>query len=769
MLHFKKDVDISKITSNTLKEYFSFKEQTLDCITFFQIGTFYETFFEDAKILSDITGVTLSSRNFSGVGEVLQAGIPITSISSYIKLLLGKDYKICLCQENKNDETIKTRKLTRIFTKGTIVENELLDIDENNYILALYQDKNKINLAYADVSTGQFYKTSGNLEEIKLELEKIEPNELLILEKQNDIFKDISSKYNTTYLNNQTKKINAENLIINYCKCMQQDFCTKLDKLKEYNIKNYLTMDNVTRRNLELTRTRRYLKRKGSLLWFLNDTKTAMGARLLKKYLNEPLLNIDEILNRQNAVEELVKNKDILSELQKTMEKFSDLSRICSKISNSTILPKDLLQIAKNSDIIKNLYEICSKLNSNLLKLNKEELDETIEFANEVKTAIKKEPSNELKSGDIINSGYHANLDYLKNSLNSCLKEITAFETKEKNRLEINNLKILSSRILGYYIEIPTSKTQKVPNDYLRKQALANCSRYTTEKLQNIEQEIFKLQYQINELEYELYCQLRLQALKFVDTIRELAKQIARIDVLASFAGCAIVNNLSKPIFNNEKIYIKNGFHPSLLKLKNEITRNDTELSNGTMIVLTGANMSGKSTFLKYNAIILLLAQIGSFIPAQSANLTIVDKIFMRQGSTDDIINNNSSFMVEMNDLKYILDNITDSSIVFLDEPAKSTNAKEGGAISRAFCEYLLLNHNAKVIVTTHNEELTKIEKQYPSRAFNYVIGNSETSELVINDRKIRKGVINSSLAINTAKLANLPKELIELALVYAK
>ena len=320
---------------------------------------------------------------------------------------------------------------------------------------------------------------------------------------------------------------------------------------------------------------------------------------------------------------------------------------------------------------------------------------------------------------------------------------------------------------MGYYIEIPYVKRHCVPNDYLRKQELSNCVRYTTQKLKTLEEQAYNLRYKINQLEYELYCEIRKLASKFTDTIRNLAKDIARIDVLVSYSRCAKINNLTKPKFNSTSIQIKDGFHPSLIKLKNDIVVNDTALDDGAMIVLTGANMSGKSTYLKYNAIICLLSQIGSYIPASNANLPIVDKIFIRQGSTDDIINNNSSFMVEMTDLKFIIDNATNSSFILLDEPAKSTNAKEGGAIARAFCEYLLSYFEAKIIIATHNTELTKLEENYPNRVHNYVIGNANEAPSSINDRKVKRGVISTSLAINTAILANLPREIIENAKQY--
>ena len=763
-----KQVDKSRLKSNVLKEYLAFKEENAEAILLFQIGGFWETFFHDAKIFSEITGVTLGTRKIKDTGEILQAGIPLHTLDLYIKKILNEDYKVCLCAQFQNDDNEFYREITRTYTKGTIIENEFLDSTENNYIALIYKEQDIYQLIYADVSTGQFYKTKGHFEQISIEIEKVEPNELLVFKGQESIFKDIISKNNTTFLDDlEYKDCKSENALVRYYKLNQKSYSVELDKIIEYNIESFLAMDHITRRNLELTRTRRFLKKKGSLVWFLNYTKTPMGSRLLKKYVSEPLLDVEKIKKRQDAVEELVCNRRLLESTEQILEHFCDLSRMCAKISNSTIFPKDLFQIVTNSKSLEDIYNICTKFNSPLLKVNRNKLSETLRLASKIKSAIKENSPNEITKGGIINEGYDAHLDYLRSKLNNSFEELDKYEASEKKRLDIEKLKIDSSNAIGYYIEIPASRINKVPKEYLRKQALTSCSRYTTEKLKKIETEIFNLKFQINGLEYDLYCDIRKQAAKFVEIIRKLANDIARIDVLASYSRAAIINGLTRPDFNSDGIFIKNGFHPSLIKLKNEVVKNDTNLSNGSMIILTGANMSGKSTYLKYNAIICLLSQIGSFIPADSANLTITDKIFIRQGSTDDIINNNSSFMVEMNDLKFILDNITNSSIVMLDEPAKSTNAQEGGAIARAFCEYLLSKHSAKVILATHNCELTKLEEQFPSRALNYVIGNADLSQITINDRKIKRGIMSSSMAINTAILANLPAEIISHARNY--
>ncbi len=768
MIFNSNDVDINKIKSTLLKEYLSFKRENYDSILLFQVGEFFETFFQDAKIFSQITGATLTSRSFKEIGEVAQAGVPVKSVDIYIKKLLNENYKVCLCPQFKDENNNFYRKITRTYTKGTIIENDFLDAYENNYILCAYHKDGICYLSYADVSEGQFYKTKDTFEKIKIEIEKISPDEFLICKNQENIFKDLTKKFNTTVLDEEYFNCEIiENSILMYCENTQKQYMAKLDKIIEYKINTFLTMDEITRRNLELTRTKRFLKKKGSIFWFLNYTKTPMGARLLKKYLSEPLLDKAQIQIRQNAIRELIQNKKLITSFENIMEQFCDLSRICARLSNTTIYPKDLFQLVNNSKDIENLNNLCNKLKSSLFKIKQKELKKVLDITKEIKLAINENTSNDVKSGGIINDNYNSNLDYLRSKLKKISQDILSYEAQQKILLKTDKLKINSSASIGYYIEIPSSRQNSVPKEYLRKQILSSCARYTTEKLKEYEQEYFNLKFQINELEYSIYCEIRKRASEFVSVIRSLAKDIARIDVIVSFSRCTLVNNLSKPNFNSEGLYIKDGFHPSLIKLNNDVIKNDTNIDNSTMMILTGANMSGKSTYLKYNAIICILSQIGCFVPAKSANVTILDKIFLRQGSTDDIVNNISSFMVEMNDLKFIIDNITNSSLVLLDEPAKSTNAKEGAAIALAFCEYLLNHFEAKTIVVTHNLELTNLENKYPKKAYNYVIGSTNQENAAIQDRKLKRGVVQSSFAINTAILAQLPAEIINNAKSY--
>ncbi len=762
------EIDISKLQNGFLKQYIEFKEENKDSILLFQIGDFYETFFNDAKIFSEITGVTLGSRSVKNLGEVIQAGIPVHTVELYVKKLLSENLKVCICsQVAKENDEIK-RIITRKYTQGTIVENELLDFSENNYLLALYLDGKFVNIAYADVSSGQFYRTSADLYELKFEVDKISPNEILIYKSQLDQFKDIVSDYNVTLLDfdffDSKSSVDA---IIKYCEYTQKKFMPKLDEVIDYKVKSFLVLDNVTRRNLEIKRTRRYMKKQGSLLWFLNYTKTPMGTRLLKKCIDEPLLNILNINLRLDAVSELIVNKEKIDKLNLCLQQFCDLSRICAKVSNSTILPKDLFLLVKSAQTIEDLYGVCSSFNSDLLKIKSGHIKEIVDFSKVVKLALSENSSDDIRCGGVINCGFDSNLDYYRDKLKKLEDKVVECFKTIKRKLSFEKLKTGYSKVIGYYCELPLSREKNLSGDFIRKQVLSNSVRYTTTELQNLENEIFGLKYKINEFEHSLYVKIRQDANLFVDKIRDIAKEIARVDVLNSFAVCAINNDLKRPEFKEQNLFIKNGFHPALLGGKEYITKNDTDFKDNSIIILTGANMSGKSTYLKHNAIIPILAQIGSFVPADCAQLSILDKIFVRQGTTDDIVNNSSSFMIEMNDLKFVIDNATDNSLILLDEPAKSTNTNEGGAIVKAFCDYLIMHFKTKTLIATHNLELTKLEAKYPSCVFNYVVGASNTSENINSDRKVTRGIVNSSLAINTAILANLPEEIINNAKKY--
>ncbi len=762
------EVDKASVKNEVIKEYIRFKNKYRDAIIFMQIGSFFETYFEDALLFSEITGVTLTSRKFKDFGEVQQAGIPDNSLNIYIKKILNSNQKVCICDQYQTKDKTFKRKISRVYTKGTVIESEFLDSGENNYIVSLYFKDGLGYLAYADVSTGQFYKTKGNLGAIIQEVDKLSPNEILITQKQKNVFQSVVENYNTTLLPiNYFDAEKIEDTILKYCNHTQLDYVPKLDDIVEYNTNSTMFIDTITKQNLEILRTKRYQKKEGSIFSFLNDTKTPMGTRLLRKYLNEPLLIPELIIKRQEAVKEVISKKHLIEKTDKILQSFIDLSRFCAGISNSTILPKDLLLIVKNSSELAEFVEISSGFKSEFIKIDPEKLKAVLYLSNKINKAISSSASNELKDGGIFKSGYNSRLDYYRDELSKVLNELNSYENNERERFGIKKLKIGYSRIIGYYIEFPFGKKNFIPQNYIKKQTLTNCIRCTNEQLGAFEQKALNLRYKINELEFELYKKLKEEVIEFVQVIRDLAKEIARFDVIVSFAKCAIKNNFICPKFNAEdRLEIKNGFHPCLIQLDNELVKNDTDIKSGQMIILTGANMSGKSTYIKHNAIICFLAQIGSYVPAGYANCSITDKIFMRQDSNDDISNNNSSFMVEMDDFKFILDNATSSSMVLLDEPAKSTTPEESSAIAKAYLEYLLKYNSPKIFVVTHNLDISKLESSHPNNVFNYMMGGN-LSDKIVMDRKVRRGVSKRSFAINTAQLADLPTEIIRNAKLY--
>ncbi len=754
------------IESDSLREYADFKNENPDDIILFQIGTFYETLFEDAKIFSETTGTALGVRNFKKGIQIIESGVPVSNLKTYLKMLLNNGLRVCICAQFCDEFGKYYRELTRKYTPGTISEDEFLEACENNYLASVFLKDDIYYFAYADVSTGQIYKTTLNLKQLRCEISKISPNEMLIPSSQKYLFENLISKCSTTILDDIYFDSNIEKSIDKYCKLTQKNYKSKLDKVIEYSPASYMTLDEMTRKNLELTRTNYLMKKKGSVLWFLNYTLTPMGARLLRKFLDEPLLNENEINQRLDAVDELYKNPNMLDRLRKILEQFSDILRFCNKISDVSILPKDLINLSRNTLLLNDLKNETEKLKSNFFKINPNNFEKLLKLSDAINGAVKKNCFNDLKSGNIIEDGYNSELDFLRSELKKIKAEIEKYAISQSKELSIKTLSVKYSPVIGYYIEIPSKYAINLPFGYYKKNSNSKVSRYTTDELTNYENDIQALQYKVNNLEYDLFKKLRILTANFISTIRKLAHEIAFIDVIASFAKCALENNLVRPCFSKNEIKIKEGYHPSLIKLNNEIIKNDTALIEGSMMILTGANMSGKSTYLKTNAIICLLSQIGSYIPAQFANIPIIDRIIFRQGAPDDIINNNSSFMVEMNDLKYITDNISDSSFILLDEPAKSTNLDESTAITKAFCEYILSNYKTKTIIATHNLGLTNLESKYPNRVQNFVMGlNNLNTEII--DRKIRKGVADNSKAINVALLAELPNEIIDLAKEY--
>ena len=481
-----------------------------------------------------------------------------------------------------------------------------------------------------------------------------------------------------------------------------------------------------------------------------------MGTRLLKQYISKPLINSKEINKRLDAVDELIQNKEKLNLIEETLANFSDISRMSSKISNSTILPKELYNLAISSQYFEKLENTLNGFNSKLLKTDTKKLNHLLDFAKTVKKALNNDSSDEIKEGKLINEGYNAELDFLKAERNKVLDDIEEYRISQIKKTGINNLKIGYDDKSGFYIEVAKHEALCTPKNYFKKEETSKSVHFYTIKLQEFEDKYRSQTHKINAIEYQLYCILKKNASSYIESIRNIASDIAKIDVLVSFALCAIKYNLSRPVFKDSTFLISKGCHPALFDTVEEIIKNDTEFQKDGVMILTGANMSGKSTYLKHNALICLMAQMGCFVPCENAKINIVDKIFFRQGALDDISNSASSFLIEMKDLKYIIDNTTNSSLILLDEPAKSTNPVESANIIKAYTEYMMEHFEVKMIIATHNIELTKLKNQKIKYFY------------MDTTKHLKQGIANTSQAIDIANIANLPKEIIEKAKSYS-
>jgi len=775
--------------SNIIKQYLNIKLQNLRTILFFRIGEFYETLCEDANTLSQECGVYLTKKEVGNGKMCPMAGVPVNSADAYIQKLLSKKLRVALCDQESDEKCPDTglikRRIVRTFSLGTVCDGEFLDSDSNNYICAVLQKENSFGFAYCDVSTGEFFITQGGLNEILSEMTKVNPSEFLapikpreikpftvIEEEKADLDEELTLKFKPTLVssksfNNLLIKCQhpeyelgnrCANAILAYVLETQQEYAPKLSKVESYDIYEYLVMDENARRNLELTENLSENKKYGSLFWAIDKTKTPMGRRLLKQWINQPLRNVEKIEARQDAVEELLKKPSLLEKLKDELKGCYDIARLSTKITNNSMMPGDFLSLKDSLCNISSFANILKECKSVYINFLNERYSTLEDFAGILSRTILDEPNNALKEGGLIKEGANSNLDFMKSKMFELQKQLEEYENKEKEN--IKGLKVGENRIIGYFIEVPNSQLKTVPEHYRQKQSLSNCTRYTTYELQELEQKINLLARKINELEYEIYVKLREYSKELVEDIRILAHNIAGLDVLHSFARCVLEYDYIRPqIKNGPEFEIREGAHPCASLFCENFIVNDTLLEERNFILLTGSNMSGKSTYLRQNALLVILTQMGSYIPAVAANIGIIDKIFTRMGSSDDLIHNKSSFMVEMLEVANILKNATHKSLILLDEVGKNTGVEEGPAIARAVSEYIIENVHAKTIFATHYHKLADLDKKY-SQAENLMM-SKETQH------KIKKGFLNKSYGIETAKDANLPDAVIEKAIHY--
>jgi len=827
------DVDINK-ASKFLKQYLTIKRENAECIIFFRLGDFYETYFEDAVVLSKVCGVLLTKRKFTELGDVLMAGVPHKNSEIYIQKLVAQKYKVSIVEQVQAKEDVKKgdiikREVIRTYSPGTLIEGEFLEASKNNFIASVLKNSDDISdteeavqaggeaflrsrfkerskrgggsrgnfpskarygLSYADVSTGEFFITEGELDEILCELSKIQPSELLLKiktrnietmkpvpEKEADIEKCIYENYPCTVIGKDLYNLDftdpslegcrlgllCANSIINYSKTTQKKFMPKLDNVKKYSIQSHLIMNLAARENLELNANSFDNKKYGSIVWALDNCKTFMGKRLLSSFLNEPLYDVSKINERLDGVCELISNGEKREKLSLLLDNLSDISRLSSKLSNGTIMPKELLAIKDSLKIAEEFKDVCSSFKSKILKTTGAD-DTILDFRNIIERSIKEEPSNYIKSGGIIKEGANGMLDNLRAEIEKTKIEIENYENELVLKSGVKNLKISYAKNTGYSIDVPISsiKTFKsaLDDDVVHKQKLSSYEKFGTKRLSVLEDKMLSLLLKSYELEFDIYSKLREYAKELTLPLRDFAFEIALKDVLLSFAIKAIEGNFTRPKFTSGiKYCAKKAYHPVLLKTLPKTDALDIMFSDNERIkLITGANMSGKSTYLRELGALVIMAQAGSYVPAEDFELSLVDKIFARMGSYDDMLNKNSAFMCEMLEIAGILNNAGEKSLILLDETGKSTSYKDGISSAYGVIKYIGDKVGARCAFATHFHSLHILEDEIPSlKNYKFNLENDPENGGEIFKRTLERGYTDDSMGLQTMRSAGVP------------
>ena len=782
-----------------MKQYNEIKKDYEDSILFFRLGDFYEMFFEDAVKASKELGLTLTSRNKEKDANVPLAGVPYHSASSYITKLVSKGYKVAICEQVEDPKSAKgivKREVVKVVTPGTVIDVDSLDSKSNNYLLSIREADGKIGIAYIDITTGEFkvteIKKEKDYSKLFNELNKIEPKEILLLD---SFYEDVREQIDDYVQKNQAsvsivgktrdgnkflmdyfgvislesygikdKKavIGAAAMALDYAQTMQLENELTVEKIEFLNTSNYAEINSITRKNLELTKNQREKTVYGSLLWVLDRCKTSMGTRLLKRYINNPLLNVKEIEKRQQDVQYFIDNILIREDLKEKLDNVYDLERLLGKIIFGNENGKDLLAL-KNT--LKSSIEIMNILKETNFfeEINVKKLYDVYVLIDE---SIDEDAPFTVREGGMIKRGYNQELDEIHQIMNSGKDFLLEIEQREKEATGIKNMKIKYNKVFGYFIEVTKSNLDLVPETYTRKQTLANAERFITPELKKYEDTIINSKAKISDLEYYLFKEISAQVKDERNILNSLAEKLAYLDVIVSFATIAIENDYVKPemLENSDILEIVEGRHPVVEKLigRSDFIANSTKLKEKErFVVLTGPNMSGKSTYMKQVALISIMAQVGSYVPAKEAKLSIVDKYLTRIGASDDILSGQSTFMVEMSEVSNILNNATEKSLIILDEVGRGTSTFDGVSIATAISIYIHNEIKAKTIFATHYHELTDLENKFDD-IVNYRIEVNEKDGKVIFLRNIVKGGADKSYGIEVAKLAGLPKEILK-------
>ncbi len=790
-----------------MQQYLETKKEYQDCILLYRLGDFYEMFYEDALTASKELEITLTGKNCGQEERAPMCGVPYHAVESYLNKLVSKGYKVAICEQVEDPKQAKgivRREVIRIVTPGTNLNLQALDESKNNYIFCIVYSPGKTGISMADVTTGDYYLTEvDDIRRLQDEIQKYGPSEIICNEQflvSGYDIEDLKNRLGITvyslashYFDEEGSRRNlmkhfkvnslsglgiedfpsgmiAAGALLTYLYETQKTSLAHFTHLYPYLISKYMLLDSATRRNLELTETLREKQKKGSLLGVLDRTKTAMGGRLLRKIIAQPLIDKEQMNLRLDAVEMLCKRSVDRDELREYLNAIYDLERLMGKISYKTANPRDLIAFRNSLAMLPSIKTLLHDLDTGLLTKIRNNTDTLEDIYHLIDDAILEEPPISIRDGGMIKEGFSENIDALRNAKRDGKNWLAALEEEDRERTGIKNLRIKYNKVFGYYFEVTNSYKDLVPEDYVRKQTLANAERYTTPRLKELEDTILNAEDKLSSLEYDLFCQIRDAIAAEVERIQRTARAIAKLDVLSALSYVAERNQYVRPSLNDKGVIdIKDGRHPVV----EQMTGNDMFISNDTYLdnqknciaVITGPNMAGKSTYMRQTALIVLLAQIGSFVPAKRANIGIVDRIFTRVGASDDLSSGQSTFMVEMNEVANILRNATADSLLVLDEIGRGTSTFDGLSIAWAVIEHISNRKilGAKTLFATHYHELTELEGKMDN-VNNYCIAVKEKGDDIVFLRKIVKGGADKSYGIQVAKLAGVPDMVIDRA-----
>ena len=791
-----------------MRQYFAVKERYSREIIFFRMGDFYEMFFDDAKVASEILGIALTSRS-KDKDAVPMAGVPVRAVNSYLSKLLKAGKRVAICEQvedPKDARGLVDREVVRVISPGTVTDEKLVGEKSNNFILSLVANRESsgeaFGLAWLDVTTGQFSIWESTSEPaVCAEISRLEPAECLLPESLSfqledypelslalessvqtpypDPFFDHTSAYRCLNEHFGTRtlegfgcdhlklSVRAGGGLIRYVSDTQKDALHHITKVSPYQAHRHLPMDRATRRALEITESYRGGERGGTLLSSLDSTSTALGARLLREWLLTPLSDVPAVLERQEAVAEIVEDQELMESLQSLLREVHDLERISTRISYRSANARDLLALARTLEIVPRLREDLRERKASFLRDAAGRLEAPLDLATAISNAIVESPPLSVKEGGLVREGFDLELDQTREIAKQGTRWIARFQQEEIERTGITSLKVGFNKVFGYYIEVTNTHREKIPEHYLRKQTLKNCERFITADLKEYETKVLNAKERVMELEYQIFVRLRDQAAAHISALQDIAAAIARVDVITTFAFIARKRGYVRPVVTEgSRLFIEDGRHPVIenaLGLKSFVPNSVDLDSERSIMIITGPNMAGKSTYIRQVALLTLLAQTGSFIPARRAEIGIVDRIFTRVGASDDLMRGQSTFMVEMNETANILNNATPRSLIVLDEVGRGTSTFDGVSLAWAITEYISERIQARTLFATHYHELTSLALTF-ARVKNFNFAVKEWNEDIIFLRKIVEGATDKSYGIHVARLAGIPREVLERA-----